>query len=115
MNLSGVFPALTTPFAADGSDSVADIKPNITKYNSTGLAACVAIGYTGESVLLSRKEIDTVLASVKEAAAPGMKLIAGTGAEGPAETIDRTKRAAGLGYIVPLEKPLYNNKPSTTH
>jgi len=111
MNLSGVFPALTTPFAADGSVSVADLKHNITRYNTTGLAGYVAIGSTGESVLLSRKEVDTVLAAVKEAAAPGMKLIAGTGAEGTAETIDRTKRAAELGYHVALVKTPYYYKP----
>ena len=111
MNLSGVFPALTTPFSADGSVSVEDIKHNITKYNSTGLAGYVAIGSTGESVLLSRKEVDTVLVAVKESAAPGMRLIAGTGAESTAETIDRTKRAAELGYHVALVKTPYYYKP----
>ncbi len=111
MNVSGVFPALTTPFAADGSVSVADIKHNVTRYNTTGLAGYVAIGSTGESVLLSRKEVDTVLVAVKEAAAPGMKLIAGTGAEGTAETIERTKRAAELGYHVALVKTPYYYKP----
>lgn len=111
MNVSGVFPALTTPFAADGSVSVADIKHNITKYNGTGLAGYVAIGSTGESVLLSRKEVDTVLVAVKESAAPGMKLIAGTGAESTAETIERTKRAAELGYHVALVKTPYYYKP----
>jgi 4-hydroxy-2-oxoglutarate aldolase len=111
MNLSGVFPALTTPFSADGSVSVEDIKHNITKYNLTGLAGYVAIGSTGESVLLSRKEVDTVLVAVKESAAPGMRLIAGTGAESTAETIDRTKRAAELGYHVALVKTPYYYKP----
>jgi 4-hydroxy-2-oxoglutarate aldolase len=111
MNLSGVFPALTTPFSADGSVSVEDIKHNITKYNSTGLAGYVAIGSTGESVLLSRKEVDTVLVAVKESAAPGMRLIAGTGAESTSETIDRTKRAAELGYHVALVKTPYYYKP----
>jgi 4-hydroxy-2-oxoglutarate aldolase len=111
MNLFGVFPALTTPFSADGSVSVEDIKHNITKYNSTGLSGYVAIGSTGESVLLSRKEVDTVLVAVKESAAPGMRLIAGTGAESTAETIDRTKRAAELGYHVALVKTPYYYKP----
>jgi 4-hydroxy-2-oxoglutarate aldolase len=111
MNLSGVFPALTTPFSADGSVSVEDIKHNITKYNATGLAGYVAIGSTGESVLLSRKEVDTVLVAVKESAAPGMRLIAGTGAESTAETIERTKRAAELGYHVALVKTPYYYKP----
>ena len=37
MDLSGVYPALTTPFAADGSVSLADVKYNVERYNSTGL------------------------------------------------------------------------------
>jgi 4-hydroxy-2-oxoglutarate aldolase len=111
MNLSGVFPALTTPFSADGSVSIEDLKQNITKYNATGLAGYVAIGSTGESVLLSRKEVDTILVAVKEAAAPGMRLIAGTGAESTAETIERTKRAAELGYQFALVKTPYYYKP----
>ena len=111
MSLSGVFPALTTPFSADGSVSIEDLKQNITKYNATGLAGYVAIGSTGESVLLSRKEVDTILVAVKEAAAPGMRLIAGTGAESTAETIERTKRAAELGYQFALVKTPYYYKP----
>ena len=54
MNLSGVYPALTTPFAADGSVSLGDLKYNIERYNATGLAGYVVLGSTGESVLLSR-------------------------------------------------------------
>jgi 4-hydroxy-2-oxoglutarate aldolase len=111
MNLSGVFPALTTPFASDGSVSVEDLKHNITRYNATGLAGYVAIGSTGESVLLSRKEVDTVFVAVKESAAPGKRLIAGTGAESTAETIERTKRAAELGYHAALVKTPYYYKP----
>src|SRR5580693_5891697 len=114
MNLSGVFPALTTQFAADGSVSVEGIKHNIAKYNTTGLAGYVAIGSTGESVLLSRKEVDAVLVAVKESAAPGMRLIAGTGAESTSETIDRTKRAAELGYHAALVKTPYYYKPLYT-
>lgn len=111
MNLSGVFPALTTPYATDGSVSAENLKHNTRKYNATGLAGYVAIGSTGESVLLSRKEIDIVLVAVKESAAPGKLLIAGTGAESTAETIDRTKRAAELGYQVALVKTPYYYKP----
>jgi 4-hydroxy-2-oxoglutarate aldolase len=111
MDLSGVYPALTTPFAADGSVSVADIKHNIGRYNSTGLAGYVAMGSTGESVLLSHAEWETVLIAVKEAAAPGMRLIAGTGAESTAETIEKTKRAAQLGYEVALVKTPHYYKP----
>src|SRR5271170_7259560 len=110
MDLSGVYPALTTPYAADGSVSLDDLKHNIRKYNEIALAGYVAIGSTGESVLLSRKEIDAVFMAVKEAAAPGKLLIAGTGAESTAETIERTKRAAELGYHAALVKTPYYYK-----
>ena len=112
MDLSGVFPALTTPFAGDGSVSLADLKHNIQQYNRTGLAGYVVIGSTGESVLLKKTEIEEILATVKEAAAPGKKLIAGTGAESTAETIERTKRAAELGYDAALVKTPYYYKQS---
>ncbi len=111
MDLSGVFPALTTPFAADGSVSLADLKHNIQQYNRIGLAGYVVMGSTGESVLLSKAEAESVLVTVKEAAGPGKKLIAGTGAESTAETIERTKRAAELGYDAALVKTPYYYKP----
>jgi 4-hydroxy-2-oxoglutarate aldolase len=111
MDVSGVFPALTTPFAGDGSVSLADLKHNIQQYNRIGLAGYVVMGSTGESVLLSRAEAESVLVTVKEAAGPGKKLIAGTGAESTAETIERTKRAAELGYDAALVKTPYYYKP----
>jgi 4-hydroxy-2-oxoglutarate aldolase len=112
MDLSGVFPALITPFAADGSVSVADLKHNLQRYNGTDLAGYVVLGSTGESVLLSPAEVDGVLATAKEAAAPGKKLIAGTGAESTAETIEKTKRAAQLGYHAALVKTPHYYKPA---
>jgi 4-hydroxy-2-oxoglutarate aldolase len=112
MEFSGIFAALTTPFAEDGSVSSAGLKHNIQRYNGTDLAGYVAIGSTGESVLLTRSEVEAVLSTVKEAAGKGKKLIAGTGAESTAETIERTKRAAELGYQVALVKTPYYYKPS---
>jgi 4-hydroxy-2-oxoglutarate aldolase len=112
VDLSGVYPALTTPFAADGSVSLSDLKYNIERYNSTGLAGYVVLGSTGESVLLSRSEMDAILAAVKEAAGQGKRLIAGAGAESTAETIERTKRAAEFGYQLALGKTPHYYKPA---
>jgi len=112
MNLSGVYPALTTPFAQDGSVSLTDLKYNIERYNSTGLAGYTVLGSTGESVLLSPAEMDSVLATVKETAGQGKRLIAGTGAESTAETIERTKRAAEFGYHLALVKTPHYYKPA---
>jgi 4-hydroxy-2-oxoglutarate aldolase len=112
VDLSGVYPALTTPFAADGSVSLGDLKYNIERYNATGLAGYVVLGSTGESVLLSRSEMDGMLATVKEAAGQGKRLIAGTGAESTVDTIERTKRAAEFGYHFALVKTPHYYKPA---
>jgi 4-hydroxy-2-oxoglutarate aldolase len=111
MDFSGLFPALTTPFAADGSVSLSDLKHNIQLYNRTDLAGYVALGSTGESVLLSDAEMEGVLVTVKEAAAHGKKLIAECGAESTAETIRRVRRAAEIGYDLALIKTPYYYKP----
>jgi 4-hydroxy-2-oxoglutarate aldolase len=111
MEIRGIFPALVTPFASDASVSLPAVKENIRRYNQTGLAGYVVLGSTGETVLLSREEADSVLVAAKEAAAPDKLLIAGTGAESTVETIARTKRAAALGYQVALVKTPYYYKP----
>jgi 4-hydroxy-2-oxoglutarate aldolase len=111
MEFNGVFPALTTPFDDDGSVSLSDLKHNILLYNKTDLAGFVAIGSTGESVLLTAAEIDGVLITVKEHAASEKRLIAGCGAESTAETILRVKRAAEIGYHAALVKTPYYYKP----
>ncbi|HWT89330.1 MAG TPA: dihydrodipicolinate synthase family protein [Candidatus Angelobacter sp.] len=112
MIFSGVFAALTTPYAQDGSVSLPDLKHNVQRYNQTELAGYVALGSTGESVLLTRAEMDGILITVKEAAAKGKKLLAGAGAESTAETIERTKRAAELGYDAALVKTPHYYKPA---
>ena len=112
MNVSGIFPALTTPYHQDGTVAVDHFKANLTRYNKTGLAGYAVLGSTGESVLLSFAESEALLVAGKEAAAPGKLLIAGTGAESTAETIARTKRAATLGYDLALVKTPYYYKPA---
>ena len=112
MLLSGVFAALTTPYAQDGSVSLPDLKHNVHRYNQTDLAGYVALGSTGESVLLTRAEMDGILITVREAAAKGKILLAGAGAESTAETIERAKRAAELGYDAAMVKTPYYYKPA---
>ena len=112
MDLSGIFPALTTPYANDGTVSLPDLKHNILRYNGTDLAGYVVLGSTGESVLLRQAEMDGILITVKGSAGKGKKLIAGTGAESTAETIERTRRAAEIGYHAALVKTPHYYKPA---
>jgi 4-hydroxy-2-oxoglutarate aldolase len=111
MNVSGIYPALVTPYDANGAVSLTAVEHNVRLYNLTGIAGYVVLGSTGESVMLSREEADAVLVAVKERAEPAKLLIAGTGAESTAETIARTKRAAQIGYQVALVKTPYYYKP----
>jgi 4-hydroxy-2-oxoglutarate aldolase len=111
MTISGIFPALVTPFEPDGAVSLRGVRENIRRYNQTAVAGCVVLGSTGESVMLSREAADSVLAASIEVAAPEKLLIAGTGAESTSETIARTRRAADLGYPAALVKTPYYYKP----
>ena len=75
--------------------SLEDFKFNIRRYNQTELSGYVVLGSTGESVLLQSREMEAILAAVKEAAAPGKTLLAGSGAESTAETIERLQASGG--------------------
>jgi len=104
MKLNGIFTAITTPFNAEGAVAVDRLQENIARYNRLPLAGIVAVGSTGESVLLTRAEVEQVFSAAREAAAPGRILIAGTGSESTAETISRSKAAASLGFDCVLVK-----------
>lgn len=112
MDLSGIFPALTTPFREDGEVAVDRFKANLAGYNQTGVAGYVVLGSTGEAILLSDAESQAVLAAGREAAEPGKIVIAGTGAESTAATIEKTKRAAAMGYQFALVKTPHYYKPA---
>jgi 4-hydroxy-2-oxoglutarate aldolase len=114
MELRGIFPPLTTPFASEGSVTLDRLRENLAKYNRTRLAGYVITGSTGEAVLLRFDEIERIWATAREAAGAGKILIAGTAVESTSETIVRTKRAAELGFRVALVRTPYYYKPQMT-
>ena len=88
------------------------LRENIARYNKTGLAGYVSNGSTGESVLLKWEEVYRVWETARDSAAPGKILIAGTGAESTAETIEHTHRAATIGYAAALVRTPSFYKPA---
>jgi 4-hydroxy-2-oxoglutarate aldolase len=76
------------------------------------LAGFVVNGSTSESVLLKWEEVYRVWETAREAAAPGKTMIAGTGAESTAETIEHTQRAASLGFDAALVRTPSFYKPA---
>jgi len=111
VDFSGIYPALTTPFASDGEVDLQALRQNVSRYNQTAVSGYVVLGSTGESVMLSATEGEAILTAVRDSAAPGKRMIAGTGAESTAETIRKTKKAASLGYEAALVKTPYYYKP----
>src|SRR5438445_2964449 len=114
MRIEGIFAALTTPFAADGSVALDRLGENVARYNRTHLRGYVVVGSTGESVLLGAEEIDRIWGTAREFAAPGKLLIAGAGVDSTNETIERARRAADLGYDAVLIKTPHSFKPLLT-
>jgi 4-hydroxy-2-oxoglutarate aldolase len=112
MKLHGIFAPLITPFDADGNVALGHVRNNVALYNKTKLAGYVPNGSTSESVLLRWDEVYKVWEAVRDAAAPDKILIAGTGAESTAETIEHTNRAAKIGYAVALVRTPSFYKPS---
>jgi 4-hydroxy-2-oxoglutarate aldolase len=112
VKLSGIFAPITTPFAEDGSVAYGRLRENIALYNKTGLAGYVPNGSTSESVLLRWEEVYKVWETVKDSAFAEKILIAGTGAESTAETIEHTNRAASLGYAAALVRTPSFYKPA---
>ena len=114
MRFEGIFAALTTPFARDGSLALDRFRENLGHYNRTRLNGYVVAGSTGESVSLTFDEIDPIWSTARESAAPGKILIAGVGVDSTNETIARARRAAELGYDAVLVKTPHYFKPLLT-
>ncbi len=96
IDLSGIFPPITTPFI---NDSVAydKLASNIEKWGRAGLRGFVVLGSNGEYVCLSEEEKRKVVETVVQAAPEHMSVIAGTGCESTKETIRLTADCAALG------------------
>jgi|SRR5579884_1653191 len=111
MLLQGIYPAVTTPFYADGAVYYKKIEHNVDRYSRTPIAGMVVLGSTGEAVMLSDQERHGVLRVTAEVAAPEKVLIAGTGAESVIETLRQTEDAAKLNYDVALIRTPHFYRP----
>lgn len=112
MKLSGVMPALVTPFDAEGRIDFAAFEKHLTNLREAGVTGWVPCGSSGEYNFMSDEERDQVLQFVKDFARPGETLIAGTNAPSTAGVIANTLRAKTMGYdAVLLATPFYT-KPT---
>lgn len=112
MKLSGVLPALVTPFAANGEIDFKAFEKHLTNLRAAGAKGWVPCGSSGEYNLMSDSEREQVLQFVRDFAGPGETLIAGTNAPHTKGVIANTRRAKEIGYeTVLLATPFYT-KPT---
>ncbi len=110
--LTGVMPALVTPFDAAGEVDLAALGRHMAGLRAAGVTGWVPCGSSGEYNLMSDAERDSVLRFVRDFARPGEMLIAGANAPHTAGVIANTQRAKALGYdTVLLAVPFYT-KPT---
>ena len=112
MKLTGVLPALVTPFDAQGNIDFKAFEKHMTNLRAAGVSGWVPCGSSGEYNLMSDAEREEVLKFVKGFAKPGETLIAGTNAPHTQGVIANTKRAKEIGFdTVLLATPFYT-KPT---
>ncbi|WP_413744749.1 4-hydroxy-tetrahydrodipicolinate synthase [Synechococcus sp. MIT S9451] len=103
--------AMVTPFDAEGKVDLAlagRLASHLVEEGSEGILVC---GTTGESPTLSWEEQVQMLAAVREAVGPGVKVLAGTGSNSTAEAVEATREAAAAGADGALVVVPYYNKP----
>ncbi len=107
----GSMPALVTPFK-NGEVDFDTLKQLVDWHIDQGSKGLVPVGTTGESPTLSHKEHDAVVATVVEAAAGRVPVIAGAGSNNTNESIRLAQHAATVGADAVLVVTPYYNKPT---
>lgn len=111
--MRGCATALVTPFRKDGSIDDECFSRLVTRQIENGVGLLVPCGTTGESVTMSEAERLLVIRMTVEAARKRKaKVIAGTGSNNTAATIDFTRKAREAGADAALVVAPYYNKPT---
>jgi 4-hydroxy-tetrahydrodipicolinate synthase len=110
--LRGCATALVTPFTADGSVDEKRLRDLIEYQIAGGVRVLVPCGTTGESVTMNDEENKLVIRTTVELARGRAKVIAGTGSNSTAVTIERSKGAREIGVDGVLTVAPYYNKPT---
>ncbi|MBI5642571.1 MAG: 4-hydroxy-tetrahydrodipicolinate synthase [Deltaproteobacteria bacterium] len=108
---TGSITALVTPFR-DGKLDEAALKRLIEFQIENGTNGLVPCGTTGESATLSYEEHNSVIELTIKTAARRVPVIAGTGSNSTAETIQLTEHAKKSGADAALLITPYYNKPT---
>lgn len=106
----GIATALATPMSADGSIDYEAYGRLIDWQISSGIAALVACGTTGESATMTPEEHRSVIEFTVKRAAGQVPVIAGTGSNATAKAVEMTRFACAAGADACLVVTPYYNK-----
>lgn len=111
--LKGCATALVTPFRKDGSVDEECFRDLVERQISNGVRILVPCGTTGESVTMNEDErLRVIRLAVETARKHKARVIAGTGSNNTAATIDFTRKARLAGADMALVVAPYYNKPT---
>lgn len=111
--IRGCATALVTPFKKDGSIDDDSMTSLVERQIKGGVKLLVPCGTTGESVTMSESErLLVIRLTVEVARRHKAKVIAGTGSNNTAATIDFSRKAREAGADAALVVAPYYNKPT---
>ncbi len=111
--LRGCGTALVTPFCADGSIDDECFVKLVTRQIKNGVKIMIPCGTTGESATMDEAEkLHVIRMTIETAHKLGGKVIAGTGSNSTAATIEMTRKVRELGADGVLIVAPYYNRPT---
>ena len=110
-DIKGSLPALVTPFR-DGSIDYDALERLVEWHIAEGSDGLVAVGTTGESPTVSKVEHKEVIRRVVELVGGRVPVIAGTGSNATAQSLDMLQHAETVGADAALVVTPYYNKPN---
>lgn len=111
--MRGTATALVTPFLKDGSIDEERFQKLVERQIKGGVKILVPCGTTGESATMTDDErLAIIRLTISIAHKRGARVIAGTGSNNTAATIDFTRRVRELGADAALIVAPYYNKPT---
>lgn len=111
-DLRGAYTALITPFSDDGALDISALRALVRRQLDADIDGLVPCGTTGEAATMNAEERLRVIEAVADEAGDDVPVVAGTGTNDTAKTIDFTRRVADIdGVDAALVVTPYYNKP----
>ncbi len=115
----GLYTALVTPFNEDFSLNIPALVRHVNELIEAGVDALLAVGSTGEGLLLNAEEREAVIKAVVQTARGRVPILAGTGSSSTQETIQNSLQAKACGadaflitappYLKPTQEGIFQH------